>query len=301
MRNFKLPSKVKITNTEMKLKAAKILLALTVSTGFAVDYPQGYEILGFYGTLEPKPVFSPQVLDFGRVELGNTEDKTLKILNNGSGDLIFKSVYLQNGTEFAIKGMDCPGKLPPAQSCSITVTFKPDDVGNFTDYLVMVINSDRHPVYRIPLRGEAFAETLVIEEIPEGETKEVNKTSSNSTGAKNTTIVPVAGAISQKQSSEKKTERTKPEAEKEFKTYTVKPCDTLWDISYKFYKTPLLWAAIYEANRETIKDPWMIKAGQVLKIPVNLSPREKEKYRKETLKLMKEMEDRPLGPKCPFK
>lgn len=50
-------------------------------------------------------------------------------------------------------------------------------------------------------------------------------------------------------------------------TYTVKSGDTLSKISQQFYGNPGQYMKIFEANREQLNDPDMIKPGQVLKIP----------------------------------
>ncbi|MDI9424678.1 MAG: LysM peptidoglycan-binding domain-containing protein [Spirochaetota bacterium] len=58
----------------------------------------------------------------------------------------------------------------------------------------------------------------------------------------------------------------------EFKTYRVKynPSrrDCLWRIAERQYGNPRLWTRIYEANRDTIKNPNLIRPGQAIKIPV---------------------------------
>ncbi len=47
--------------------------------------------------------------------------------------------------------------------------------------------------------------------------------------------------------------------------YIVKPHDTLWDISKKFYKNPLLWGKIWK-NNTYINDPNLIFPGEILKV-----------------------------------
>lgn len=306
-------------------------LSLTLSLPFQTfaeeGFPKGYEILGFYGTLEPKPIFNPTKIDFGTVEVGKEKTENVKILNEGYGYLIFKKIYLENGTAFTIKNVDCPGFLSYGQSCSITVAFKPPKGGTYIDAVIVVTNADKHPIYKIELTGTGTGE---IETCPRSVNvcpltqKEVeNKTTSGAVvPSKNQTKtvivfktppqIPQKPSVAEVNKTAPVKVEKKPKVEKRevnppsiagpiYKTYVVKPCDTLWDLSYKFYKTPLLWAAIYEANKDKIRDPWIIKAGTVLKIPVNLTPEQIKKYKKETIKLMEEMADRPLGPKCPLR
>ncbi len=53
------------------------------------------------------------------------------------------------------------------------------------------------------------------------------------------------------------------------KTYTVKSGDSLWAISERLYGNGNEWNRIYEANRDTIKDPDLIQPGWVLNIPAH--------------------------------
>ncbi len=56
-----------------------------------------------------------------------------------------------------------------------------------------------------------------------------------------------------------------PEAAEE--TYTVRPGDTLSKISKQFYGEAGKYMRIFEANRDQLSDPNLIKVGQKLKIP----------------------------------
>ena len=50
-------------------------------------------------------------------------------------------------------------------------------------------------------------------------------------------------------------------------TYTVVTGDSLSKIAQRQYGDAQKWPVIFEANRDTIKDPDLIHPGQVLKIP----------------------------------
>lgn len=52
-----------------------------------------------------------------------------------------------------------------------------------------------------------------------------------------------------------------------YTSYTVQKGDTLGKISSQLYGTSRRWKEIYEANRETLKDPNRLRPGQVLRIP----------------------------------
>lgn len=61
------------------------------------------------------------------------------------------------------------------------------------------------------------------------------------------------------------TETSRPAAAAQ--TYTVKPGDTLSKIAKQFYGDLNAYMQIFEANRDKLTDPNMIKVGQVLTIP----------------------------------
>ena len=54
------------------------------------------------------------------------------------------------------------------------------------------------------------------------------------------------------------------------RTYTVVKGDSLSRIAQREYGAAGKWPAIYEANRDQIKDPDLIYPGQVLTIPDNV-------------------------------
>lgn len=51
------------------------------------------------------------------------------------------------------------------------------------------------------------------------------------------------------------------------KTYTIKHGDTLWGIAEYYYGNGQQWGKIYEANKDTIKNPNLIYPGQTIRIP----------------------------------
>ena len=82
-----------------------------------------------------------------------------------------------------------------------------------------------------------------------------SNTGASSTGASSTE----AGTTS--------TRTTQPEDTNSGKTYTVKSGDSLWKIAKQFYGNGANYTKIYEANKDKIKNPSLIYAGQVLTIP----------------------------------
>ena len=60
---------------------------------------------------------------------------------------------------------------------------------------------------------------------------------------------------------------TAPDAPEEDQTYTVVSGDNLSKIAKHFYGHANEWHRIFDANRDQISNPDLIKPGQVLKIP----------------------------------
>lgn len=54
--------------------------------------------------------------------------------------------------------------------------------------------------------------------------------------------------------------------------YTVQKGDSLWKIAQEKWGSGRKWGSIYEANKDSIKDPSMIYTGQVLHIPDGSQP-----------------------------
>jgi nucleoid-associated protein YgaU len=52
-----------------------------------------------------------------------------------------------------------------------------------------------------------------------------------------------------------------------YESYEVKPGDSLSKIAKRVYGKAGDWKRIFEANRDTLKNPDLIHPGQVLKIP----------------------------------
>ena len=61
---------------------------------------------------------------------------------------------------------------------------------------------------------------------------------------------------------------TKPAAQE----YTVKLGDTLSKLAERFYNSTSKWDKIYEANKDTVKNPHYIYIGQKLMIPTDEQP-----------------------------
>lgn len=96
-------------------------------------------------------------------------------------------------------------------------------------------------------------------------TKVKNSTSVKTTSKKSTSTSSKSTTSSKKTttSSKKRTTENKPKT----KTYKVRKGDCLWKIAKKFYGNGALYTKIYKANKSKIKNPNVIRVGQVLTIP----------------------------------
>lgn len=80
-------------------------------------------------------------------------------------------------------------------------------------------------------------------------------------GTSTTAPAPAAPDFSNVQSGSSSTAPAAPS------TYTVVSGDTLSKIAKKFFGNANRWHEIYDANRDQISNPDLIRVGQVLKIP----------------------------------
>lgn len=64
---------------------------------------------------------------------------------------------------------------------------------------------------------------------------------------------------------------TAPAAEAAPQTYTVVKGDSLSKIAKRLYGNANHWREIFEANRDQLKNPDLIKPGQVLKLPADIA------------------------------
>lgn len=89
-------------------------------------------------------------------------------------------------------------------------------------------------------------------------------------GAKSSAPPPAPKAdFGNVQSGAASTAPTITDTEVEPKTYTVVKGDSLSKIAKREYGSANRWRAIFEANRDQLDDPDLIKPGQVLKIPAD--------------------------------
>ena len=100
---------------------------------------------------------SPSSLDFGSVNVGKKVTKTLKIMNNGTGDLVITLSGLE-GTDFSIQGSSSV-TIKAKKSCSLKVLCIPTSGGLKTAILKIQSNDPDTPTLEISLTATLPATT----------------------------------------------------------------------------------------------------------------------------------------------
>jgi hypothetical protein len=99
----------------------------------------------------PDIAVSLESLDFGGVKVGKKLTHTLKITNNGTGDLTI-TIDGIGGTEFSISGSSNI-TIKSKKSYNLKVTFKPTSTGSKTAKLEIHSNDPDTPVVEVALTG----------------------------------------------------------------------------------------------------------------------------------------------------
>jgi hypothetical protein len=90
-------------------------------------------------------------LDFGGIKVGKKKTKTLKITNNGTGDLVITPSGLE-GTDFSVQGSNSVA-IKAKKSYSLKVLFTPKSAGLETATLGISSNDPDTPILGISLSG----------------------------------------------------------------------------------------------------------------------------------------------------
>jgi len=95
---------------------------------------------------------SPSSVNFGNVKIGSNQNSTVTLSNTGSTDLTIDGATL-SGASFSMSNLSVPFTLAPGASTSITVTFAPTSVANFTGSVTFSSNSASQGQARSKVRG----------------------------------------------------------------------------------------------------------------------------------------------------
>jgi hypothetical protein len=111
--------------------------------------------------VEEDPVRSvdPTVLEFGEVTQGTSAELGLTVSNAGGGTLTVTRVVLPRDETAFVVADDCDAPLQAGETCSISVTFAPDEVGQFVSGL-RIADDTGAAVERVRLVGVGVAEPV---------------------------------------------------------------------------------------------------------------------------------------------
>ncbi|NOX56950.1 MAG: hypothetical protein GXP27_21420 [Planctomycetes bacterium] len=107
---------------------------------------------------EPHLNLTSTSLDFGVVNVGESEARRLRIENDGRADLVVSEVTVSE--EFHLSLQNGPGSLddwvvPAGQSLDIVVSFRPVDGGQSAGELILTTNAPGQSQVRVVLAGDA--------------------------------------------------------------------------------------------------------------------------------------------------
>jgi hypothetical protein len=109
----------------------------------APDSPQTIPLSGTGFAPTPTVRVSPTSLNFGKVKIGTTSaPRTVTVANTGNSPVVILSVA---STGPFAQTNNCPGSLPVAASCAMSVTFAPKAAGAVTGRLTITDNAVGSP------------------------------------------------------------------------------------------------------------------------------------------------------------
>jgi len=109
-------------------------------------------------------ILSFEGIDFGFVQIGNSDIKNIYITNNGINNFEIKSVRIsgREGTTFSIMTTySYPKIVGPGEKVKYEIQFAPILPQNFLDSLLIFVSHPVQFVYSIPLSGASIIENIV--------------------------------------------------------------------------------------------------------------------------------------------
>ena len=91
--------------------------------------------------------------DFGNVRIGRLKTKTLKITNNGTGNLRITSIEIDGTDSGMFSKRSGTAIIKPGKSSNLKIMFKPKATGQKTATLIINSNDPNHPVIETQLGG----------------------------------------------------------------------------------------------------------------------------------------------------
>ncbi|MDP8240375.1 MAG: choice-of-anchor D domain-containing protein, partial [Candidatus Hatepunaea meridiana] len=114
----------------------------------------------FHQEDEPHIVVSPEELDFGEVLVNNSEDLTLTISNEGDADLTISDITVAD--DYFSTSFDGEFTIEPDGEHQLTVTFAPDEAGEFEGTLTIDSNDPDEGEIWVTLAGIGIGEVRLL-------------------------------------------------------------------------------------------------------------------------------------------
>ncbi|MDP8238228.1 MAG: DUF1573 domain-containing protein [Candidatus Hatepunaea meridiana] len=104
-----------------------------------------------FTTPQPEISVTPEMLDFGEVEICDSKELTLTIYNGGNQDLVIPEILVDNDCFSTI--FEDEMVIVPDEEWDLTVTFAPEEVGDFEGMLIIISNDEDNGEIQVELHG----------------------------------------------------------------------------------------------------------------------------------------------------
>lgn len=123
--------------------------ALAAELEVESDAPTSATVVPLQATgVEPVITLDAQTLEFGEIEVGETETALVTLTNSGSGELVIDNI-VEPSDPFAIVGGTCTGlprTLAPGEACDIAVELAPQEFGHrLTSEIEIISDAESSP------------------------------------------------------------------------------------------------------------------------------------------------------------
>ncbi|HHE46823.1 MAG TPA: choice-of-anchor D domain-containing protein, partial [Bacteroidetes bacterium] len=108
----------------------------------------------------PDIAFSPDILDFGEVEVGQSDDILLTVYNRGGGDLVISDMTA-GGDNFSVD-FEWELTIAAGDSEEITTSFAPLRLGEINDTLTISSNDPGEGQAEIPMTGTGLGAVIAV-------------------------------------------------------------------------------------------------------------------------------------------
>jgi hypothetical protein len=106
------------------------------------------------GQLPPAIEVTPQLVSFGEVGVGRSSTVEVVVSNRGQGQLSIVAVVAPKPFRTSLTSLD----VPAGESRSVELSFSPEEVGDFEEFLAIRSNDPERKTVQVRLGGSALAE-----------------------------------------------------------------------------------------------------------------------------------------------